>query len=208
MDANTSLKDLEDKCGSLGIDCIAIADHGTTEGALKFKNISRLKIIVGEEILTTHGEIMGLFLQETIPNGVSPDKAVSEIKLQDGLVLIPHPFDSLRKSSLNKDIALRLAKEGLVDIVEIINSRAMFERSTIQAKEFAEEFKLLKSGGSDAHSVEELGLTYVEMEDFIDAQSFLKSLAAASIIGTKASPFVRFRSLTNRIRKSLKVNPD
>ena len=100
MDCNTPLDKLIERCIERGVNCVAIADHGTAEGALKLKEMAPFKIIIAEEILTPEGEIMGMFLQETIASGLSVEETLSRIKAQDGLVCIPHPFDRFRPSAM------------------------------------------------------------------------------------------------------------
>jgi hypothetical protein len=101
MDCDTPLEKIINRCLEVGINCVAIADHGTAEGALKMQGIAPFSVIVAEEILTPHGEIMGMFLKETIPSGLSIEETISRIRAQDGLVNIPHPFEVIRHSSLN-----------------------------------------------------------------------------------------------------------
>ena len=82
-DSNNSLDDIIKQCLKIGINCLAVCDHGTTEGALKLQEIAPFKIIVAEEILTPHGEIMGMFLKETIPSGITPQEAIKRIREQN-----------------------------------------------------------------------------------------------------------------------------
>ena len=96
MDCNMPLKKIINRCLETGVNCIAIADHGTIEGALKMQTIAPFPVIVAEEILTLHGEIMGMFLTEGIPSGLSVEQTMSRIKAQGALVCIPHPFDIFR----------------------------------------------------------------------------------------------------------------
>ena len=86
MDCSMSLQQIIDRCLEKGINCIAIADHGTAEGGLKMRELAPFKVIVAEEILTPHGEIMGLFLEETVPSRISAEQAISRIRAQGGLV--------------------------------------------------------------------------------------------------------------------------
>ena len=99
MDCNSPLEGIIKRCLDTGINCITIADHDTIEGALKMAEIAPFPVIVAEEILTPHGEVMGMFLKEKISSGLSIDKAISEIRAQDGLVCLPHPFDPFRNWS-------------------------------------------------------------------------------------------------------------
>ena len=94
------LEKIIERCQKVGINCIALCDHGTAEGALKMREIAPFTVIVAEEILTPYGEIMGMFLEETIPSGLSVPETIARIRAQGGLVCIPHPFDTFRHSAL------------------------------------------------------------------------------------------------------------
>jgi predicted metal-dependent phosphoesterase TrpH len=121
MDCSTPLEKIISRCQELNINCICIADHGTAEGALKMQKIAPFRVIVGEEILTTQGEIMGMFLKETIPSGLTPDETVKRIKAQGGLVNIPHPFETVRGSSLKDWCIEEIAKD--IDLIEVRRQR-------------------------------------------------------------------------------------
>ena len=84
MDCNTPLEKIIGRCQELGINCIVITDHGTAEGALKMQKIAPFTVIVAEEIMTTQGEIMGMFLKETIPSGLTPGETINRIRAQGG----------------------------------------------------------------------------------------------------------------------------
>ena len=118
MDCDTSPEEVIDRCRQSGINCIAVADHGTVEGALKMQNLSPFPIIIAEEILTPHGEIMGMFLKEGIPSGLSIEETISRIKDQEGLVCIPHPFDRLRHSAMDGEIIEELVAQGQIDVID------------------------------------------------------------------------------------------
>ena len=148
MDCQTPLDKIISRCEELGINCIAIADHGTAEGALEMQKIAPFKVIVAEEILTTHGEIMGMFLKETIPSGITPQEAVKRIRAQGGLVNIPHPFETIRGSALKDAMIDEIAKD--IDIVEVLNSRSPFPANTNKARAFAAEHSIPGGAGSDA----------------------------------------------------------
>ena len=181
------------------MNCIAIADHGTTEGALKMQDIAPFRVIVAEEILTPHGEIMGMFLKETIPGGLSPEETISRIRAQGGLVCIPHPFDTLRQSALHNKTIEELVEQ--IDIIEAFNARSPFLRSSTRARNFADKYGILKSAGSDAHTLGEIGNAYVEMPEFNGKNDFLNSLANGKIFGQRTSPLAHFGSLWARVRK-------
>ena len=199
MDCNTPLEKIIQRCLGIGINCIAIADHGTVEGALKLESIAPFTVIVAEEILTPHGEIMGMFLQETIPSGLSVEQTIARIRAQGGLVCIPHPFDTLRQSALDGRVIETII--GQIDIIEVFNARAPLLRGSDKANTLAEKHGILKSAGSDAHTVTEIGNAYVEMPEFTGKDDFLQALAKGEISGHRTNPLIHFASLWTRLRK-------
>ena len=176
-DSLIRIDDLLATCDRKGIDCVAVIDHDTTEGALKLHEQAPSRIIVGEEIHTTAGEIAGLFLKETIQPWLSPLETIERIKEQGGLVYLPHPFDGMRSAVLKKQ-ALHEVWEK-IDIVETFNSRSTFPWSNWKAAKFAREKGILAGAGSDAHTQYELGMACVVMESFDSADDFLTKLADA-----------------------------
>jgi len=199
MDCTTSLEEIINRCLKVGINCIAVTDHGTADGALKMQNLAPFPVIVAEEILTPHGEIMGMFLKETIPSGLSVDETISEIRAQSGLVCIPHPFDTLSRHSLGGKILEKLVER--IDIIEVFNSRSPLSRTSTKAQMFAEKYGIPQSAGSDAHTVGEIGNAYIEMPEFRGRDDFLQALAKGNILGRRSNPLVHFRGLWTRLRK-------
>jgi len=199
MDCANPLDKIVECCLELGINCAAIADHGTIEGALKLKEIAPFTVIIAEEILTPDGEIMGMFLEESIPSGISVSEAISRIRAQNGLVCIPHPFDIFRPSALGGKILKNIADQ--VDIIEIFNARTLPFQSQNKARLFAENYDLIKSAGSDAHTLPEIGNAYVEMPEFNHRDDYLQALVKGNIHGHKTNPLAHFASLKNRIIK-------
>jgi len=200
-DCNTPLDRIIARCLEIGINCIAIADHGTTEGALKMQSIAPFPVIVAEEILTPHGEIMGMFLKETIPSGLSVEQTISQIRAQDGLVNIPHPFYTFRPSALDNKIIEEIVEQ--IDIIEVFNSRTLLPHSSTRAKIFAQKHSLAQSAGSDAHTPNEIGNAYVEMPEFNGKDEFLQALAKGKIFGHRSNPLLHFGSVWARLRKQL-----
>ena len=188
-DCNTPLEKIIGRCLELGINCIAIADHGTVEGALKMQKIAPFPVIVAEEILTHHGEIMGMFLQETIPSGLSVEETIAQIRNQGGLVNIPHPFETMRGSALNGKIMDAIA--GQIDLMEVLNSRSPFPANSNKALAFARKYGIAQSAGSDAHTTYEIGNAYVEMPEFDNKEEFLRALAQGQIKGGRSSLIMR-----------------
>lgn len=162
-------------CDHKGIDCVAVTDHNTAEGAIKLHEQAPDRIIIGEEIRTTAGEIAGLFLQETIPAGLSPLETIEKIKEQGGLVYLTHPFDFMRGSALEEKAREEIWEK--VDIVEIFNSRNILRWSNWKAEKYAKQRNIPAGVGSDAHSKYELGMAYVIMEQFSSADDFLANLS-------------------------------
>jgi len=202
LDCDTPLEEIVSLCEKIGINCIAIADHGTTEGALKMQSLAPFSVIVAEEILTTHGEIMGMFLKETIPSGLSVEKTLARIRTQDGLVCIPHPFDMFRPSALNSRMIEKIADQ--IDIVEAFNSRALLLQSSTKARVFAEKYGIAKSAGSDAHTLGEIGNAYVEIPEFNGRDEFLNALAKGKVIGHRTNPLIHFVSAWEKLKSRLK----
>jgi len=201
MDCNTPLEKIISRCLEIGINCIAICDHGTAEGGLKMRDIAPFPVIVAEEIFTPHGEIMGMFLEETIPSGLSVKEVISQIRAQDGLVCIPHPFDILRQSALRSNMLEEIAEE--IDIIEVFNSRTLFPQNSAKALAFALKYGIAKSAGSDAHTPYEIGSTYVEMPEFNGKDDFLQALERGNISGHRTNPLAHFASVWVRLKRKL-----
>lgn len=201
MDCAMSLEQIIDRSLKIGINCLAVTDHNTIEGALRLKEIASFQIIVGEEILTTGGEIIGLFLATEIPGGLSPEETVRRIKSQGGLVCIPHPYDTLRLSASRDSMFESLMPE--IDIIEVFNARSLFPSATNKAWQLAQKYGKPMSAGSDAHSPQEIGNAYVEMPPFEDKETFITSLEQGKIGGSRSSPIVHFHSTWARLKKQL-----
>ncbi len=201
-DSEMSPTALVERCLKVGLECIAITDHNTIDGALEVKRIAPFKVIVGEEIASSSGEITGLFLNESIPRGLSPIETVERIKSQGGLVSIPHPYDRFRREVITRAGISEVIPYA--DIVEIFNSRNNLDADNRKAVELAEANGLLTSGVSDAHMPMELGRTYVEMPDFDGTpEEFKKSLAQGTIVARKMSPLIHVITTLVKIKKRI-----
>lgn len=200
MDCNTQVEEIINRCLETGINCVTIADHDAIEGAMKLKSMAPFRVIVAEEILTPQGEIMGMFLKERIPSGVSVQQAISRIKDQRGLVCLPHPFDTFRGLKLENNELHELAEQ--VDVVELFNARSTLLHCYTKARSFAAKYGIPGTAGSDAHSASEIGNTYVEMPEFSGQDDFLEALSKGKIYKQRASVMVHFNSTMARLRKS------
>ena len=201
IDCLTPLEQIVERCLELGINCIAVADHNTIAGALKLREIAPFKVIVAEEVLTPVGEIMGLFLSEEVPRGLSPQETISRIRSQGGLIAIPHPFGRSLPWNTNSLTSTEVLSQ--VDIIETFNSRTPFSNSITRAGKLAKEQGKAASAGSDAHTLGEIGRAYVEMPEFNGPDDFLNSLAQGKIFGQKSSYLAHFASTWARIRKHI-----
>ncbi len=192
------------------LDGFAITDHDT----LKAYNILRKKnhnnefiIIPGMEIKTHIGEVIGLFINEEINvrdnNFVS---IVEKIKENNGLVVIPHPFDFLRDNRLKINLLSVNMIKKYIDGIEIINSRIIFKRCVNKARKFNRKYQFFETGGSDAHSNEEIGNGYTFIKDVdYSLESIRKSLLAnkSKSMGVLSSPFVHAKTVFNKLKKGL-----
>jgi len=204
-DCGTPLEKIITRCQKRGIECIAISDHGTVEGALEMQKIAPFPVIIAEEILTPYGEIMGMFLKEGIPSGLSVAQTISSIREQDGLVIIPHPFDRFRPSALNTEVLKELVAQKQVDAIEVFNARAPLRRSNVRAKAFAQKHGLPGTAGSDAHTLYEIGSAYVEMPEFTGRDDFLEALVQGKIVGRRTNPLAHVNSIWSRLKGNLKA---
>ena len=201
-DSLINVDDLMETCDRSGIDCVAVTDHDTAECALRLHEREPSRIIVGEEIHTTSGEITGLFLKETIQPGLSPMKTVEEIKEQGGLVYLPHPFDGMRGSVLQQQAIDEIWQE--VDIVEAFNSRSVFRRSNRKASNFARQKGILMGTGSDAHARYEVGNSYMLMDPFDSAEDFLAKLVYAEMRTNKTPIILNFLTKIYKVARGIK----
>ncbi|MEO1057237.1 MAG: PHP-associated domain-containing protein [Actinomycetota bacterium] len=181
-DSTTTPDELHDAVVATGIDVLCITDHNAVAGAVELGDRLPCRVIVGEELRTAMGEIIGLFLTERVPMGIGHVEAARQIRAQGGLVYIPHPFDPMRRN-LAEPALLELAAEGLIDAVEVLNSKTSLSSLNRRAAAFADEHHLLAGAGSDAHVPDALGAAYVEMPNFDDAASFLEALGEGRIVG-------------------------
>ena len=182
-----------------GIDMIAVTDHNTIAGALALHARAPDRFVIGEEIKTTQGELIALFLIDEVPPGLSPEETISHIHAQGALVGASHPFDRLRGDAIGLANLERIRAE--LDFLEVFNARMTFSRDNRLAREMAARWGLPGSAGSDAHSPSEVGRAYVDMVAFDGPQEFLDSLALGQIGGRLSSPIVHFYSSYAKLRK-------
>lgn len=199
-DCSTPLKQLVSRCVEVGINCVAISDHNTIAGALKLKDMAPFKVIIAEEVMTSAGELIGLFLTVEIPKGLPAEEAIARIKSQGGLIAIPHPFGRSPLQNSNNLLSKEILSQ--VDIIEVFNSRTPFPNSSARAWRLALERGLATSAGSDAHTIREIGRAYVEMPEFDNSGKFLDCLSRGRIFGRRSSPLIHLATTWVKVSKS------
>ena len=181
-DSTTTPDEVAEAVVASGLDVLCITDHNAIRGAVELASQLSCRVIIGEELRTHAGEIIGLFLTERIPMGPPPAAAAAAIREQGGVVYVPHPFDPMRRN-MAEPALYELAQAGLLDAVEVLNAKTSLRSLNERAAHFAEEFTLAGGAGSDAHVPDALGAAYVEMPDFDGPTEFLAKLPLGRVVG-------------------------
>jgi predicted metal-dependent phosphoesterase TrpH len=181
-DSTTTPDELEQAVAESGLDVLCITDHNAIKGAQDLAGVLPCRVVIGEELRTHAGEVIGLFLTERIPFGTSPSEAAHAIRAQGGVVYIPHPFDPMRRN-LAEPALDSLVADGLVDAIEVVNAKTSLQSLNRRAAEYATTHGLTAGAGSDAHVPLALGSAYVAMPDFDGPQDFLAKLRLGRIVG-------------------------
>jgi predicted metal-dependent phosphoesterase TrpH len=169
------------KCRQLGLAPVFLTDHDSIQGALGLQATGEFRVVAGEEVMTTDGELIGLFLEEAIEPGLSALETAGRIKDQGGLVYVEHPYDMYRRP-INEETIERIA--DLIDVVEVYNSRSD-ARANQRAQDLCDTLGAAAGAGSDSHTLDTIGSAYVEMEDFTGAGDFLDKLRRGKIVTGK-----------------------
>jgi len=182
-DCSIEVDELLDHAEEQGLGAIAVTDHNVFGGALEAAERARARKIVvipGEEVKTAgQGEVIGLFLREEIPRGMSFADTVAAIRAQGGLVYVPHPFDRMHAIPDAATLHRHLAE---IDVLEVYNARLLFEAYNEEALRFARKYNLTGGAGSDAHVLPGVGTGAVRMRRFSGPEDFLVSLRSAEIL--------------------------
>jgi predicted metal-dependent phosphoesterase TrpH len=178
-----------------GLTHLAITDHDRIDGAIAARDIARrlapgVTVIVGQEVRTRDGDLIGAFLTRPIPSGLPPADAIAQIRAQGGLVGIPHPFDRFRGSLLTDEVMAAVAP--LVDWIEVHNARIMVGDGNEKAAAFAAANGLPGVSVSDAHSAMEIGVAYLAIDgDPSTPEGLLAALPNVELVTGRATFFVR-----------------
>jgi predicted metal-dependent phosphoesterase TrpH len=182
-DCQIPVQDLLDHAEAQGLGAIAVTDHNVFGGAREAVERARgrdLVVIPGEEVKTAdQGEVIGLFLSDEIPRGLSFGETVAAIRSQGGIVYLPHPFDRLHAIPEPVTLHRHLAE---VDVLEVYNARLLFEAYNDEALRFARKYDLTMGAGSDAHVLQGVGTGAVRMRAFDGPDDFLVSLRSAQVL--------------------------
>lgn len=182
-DCSIEVDALLDHAEAEGLGAIAVTDHNVFGGALEAVELARgreLQVIPGEEVKTdSQGEVIGLFLSEEIPRGMTFADTVAAIREQDGLVYVPHPFDRMHAIPAPATLHRHLAE---IDVFEVYNARLLFDGYNDEAVRFARKYGLLAGAGSDAHVLQGVGTGAVRLRRFDGPEEFLLALRTAEIV--------------------------
>jgi predicted metal-dependent phosphoesterase TrpH len=194
-----------------GLTHLAITDHDRIDGALRARDaaITGITVLIGEEVKTSGGDLIALFLEDSVPPGLSPTETIARVREQGGLVGIPHPFDRYR-GSLGRSERELLALAPLVDWVEAYNARIIAGTGNERAADFARQAGLPGVAVSDAHSLLEVGVAATRLEgDPSTPAGLLAALPTAHLMPGRATRLVRVvtpvATLVQRLRGNGRV---
>jgi hypothetical protein len=183
---------LVDTCRRKGLSRVVVTDHNSIAGARQAQAYAPDLVIVGEEIMTTQGELLAAFVREEIPRGLPPQEAIARLREQGAFISVSHPFDQLRNGHWQPEHLTAILP--LVDAIETFNARCMSADFNRRAQEFAVKMGIPGTAGSDAHAAFELGRARMHLPDFSDAEGLCGVIAQARFQARLSSPFVHFTS--------------
>ena len=196
---------LVQRARELGLDRIVITDHNTIRGALEAQALAPDLVIVGEEVLTTAGEFIAFYVTEEVPKGLPPEEALARLREQGAVVGISHPFDVMRGSAMGKEHTHRFAPR--VDALEVFNARNHRAWMDEEAEKLVQHLGLGRFGGSDAHSLWEVGRVLTLLPPFNDANTLRAALLKARVEGRHSPPWVHLISTGSKLVKKLGFSP-
>ncbi len=185
-----------------GIDVICATDHNTIDGGLRLRELAEgFRVVIGEEISSRDGEIIGLFLERAVPRDLSGEETIARIHDQGGVVIVPHPFSINRRYHMRRASLDRLRSQ--IDALEIFNAREAIFLNNRSAAAYAKRHDMVGTAGSDAHRASEIGRAFVEMPDFAGRGDFLDSLRQGVAQGRLSGGRVHVYTRYDRLRKWL-----
>jgi predicted metal-dependent phosphoesterase TrpH len=200
LDSRTPLAVQAVAIKAAGLDVVCATDHNTIEGALRLRErADGFRVIVGEEISSRDGEIIGLFLEKPIPRDLSAEETIARIHEQGGLVSVPHPFSHNRIYRIRRDVLERVWPA--IDAIEVFNAREAIANDNRRALAFARAHDIPGAVGSDAHRPWEIGRAYLEVPDFTGPTDFIASLKDGDVTGRLAGHAIHFYTRYDKWRK-------
>jgi predicted metal-dependent phosphoesterase TrpH len=184
-----------------GLDRVIVTDHNSTGGALEAQRLAPDLIIIGEEVMTTQGELLAAFVTEELPPGLEPPEAIRRLRAQGAFISVSHPFDVFRSGHWAADDLLKILP--LVDAIETFNARCMNMRPNHEAQEFARLHNLAGTAGSDAHTAFELGRALLVLDEFETGQDLKRVIRSARAVTRLSSPLIHLTSRYATILKKL-----
>lgn len=178
------------------LDAVAITDHDAIKGALELSKV--FPTIIAEEVSSDEGDVIGLFLREKVEKGPALE-VMDKIRAQGALLMIPHPFDTMRKEALMKE---ELVSKG--DIIEVFNSRVIRQEDNERARKFAVDKSLPMIVGSDAHTSVEIGRSFIEIDSVDDPRSFMRALKNAKLHSRRSSVIVHGQTKVLKLREAFR----
>lgn len=188
-------------CRRKGIDRVVITDHNSMEGAWQAQALDPERVIPGEEIMTQQGELIGIYMTEEIPPGLPSLEVIERLRAQGAVISVSHPFDTHRGGGWKLPNLQQIAP--LVDAVEIFNARCLLAKFNDQAQDFAKQYGLLGTAGSDAHTTFELGAANLLLPFFQDAPSLITALPQGELRARLLPFWVHLFSRYASIRKKI-----
>ena len=201
-DSLTRPQDLVDTCRRKGIDRVIITDHNTIAGARAAQLLDPELVIVGEEVMTTRGEILAAFVKEEIPPRLSPEETILRLRDQGAFISVSHPFDEMRSGGWKENDLLAILP--LVDAIEVYNSRCMLPSFNWKARKFAREHNIAGTVGSDAHAAFELGRSVLLLEQFTSPEEMRRVIRRGIQRGKWSPPWFHLTSRYASMKKELK----
>ena len=199
-DSRTSLRAQAAAIKAAGLHVVCATDHNTIEGALRLRELADgFRVVVGEEVSSRDGEIIGLFLEKPISRDLSAEETIARIHDQGGLVSVPHPFSRNRMFHLRRAVLERVWQD--IDCLEVFNAREAFTQDNVRAAAFAREKGLPGAAGSDAHRASEIGRAWVEVDDFAGPEDFIAALREGSVIGKLTGNYIHLMTRVDVLRK-------
>jgi predicted metal-dependent phosphoesterase TrpH len=198
-DSLVSIDKLRMECLRKGIQRLVVTDHNNIKGAQIAHQLDPMLFIVGEEIMTTGGELLGIFVKENIPARLPPEETIEILRSQGAVISVAHPFDTMRSGHWDMENLISILPK--IDAIEVFNSRCIDRQANKLAKEFAEKQQLLVTVGSDSHTLSEVGKSIMHLPDFNDGIDLKKALRTAEFTTRISSPWVHFYSSYARWKK-------